>query len=82
MWFVCGDMSGEAAYDLSLTGPVGLVVGNEGKGVSRLVREHCDLVASIPMKGQIASLNASVAMGILTAEIARQRALAARKNTK
>ena len=73
LWFVCADMEGEVMYDLNLTGPIGLVIGNEGEGVSRLVREKCDFVAKIPMKGDIDSLNASVAMGVLSFEIARQR---------
>lgn len=73
MWFVCGDMDGESMYSLDLTGPMGVVIGNEGEGVSRLVRENCDFVASIPMFGDIDSLNASVAMGVLSYEIVRQR---------
>lgn len=73
MWFVCADMDGTLMYDLDLTGPIGLVIGNEGAGVGRLVKEKCDFVASIPMKGDIDSLNASVAMGVLSFEIARQR---------
>ncbi|MDY5022914.1 MAG: 23S rRNA (guanosine(2251)-2'-O)-methyltransferase RlmB [Blautia sp.] len=73
IWFVCADMDGETMYQLNLTGPVGLVVGNEGEGVSRLVKEKCDFVASIPMKGDIDSLNASVAAGVLAFEIVRQR---------
>ena len=73
LWFVCADMEGEVMYDLNLTGPIGLVIGNEGEGVSRLVREKCDFVAKIPMNGDIDSLNASVAMGVLSFEIARQR---------
>lgn len=73
MWFVCGDMDGESMYSLDLTGPIGVVIGNEGEGVSRLVREKCDFVASIPMYGDIDSLNASVAMGILSYEIVRQK---------
>ena len=73
IWFVCADMGGETMYDLDLTGPMGLVIGNEGEGVSRLVKETCDFVASIPMKGDIDSLNASVAAGVLAFEIARQR---------
>lgn len=73
MWFVCADMGGTAYYDLDLKGSIGLVIGNEGEGVSRLVRENCDFVASIPMKGDIDSLNASVAAGILAFEIVRQR---------
>ena len=73
MWFVCADMKGAPMYELKLTGPIGLVIGNEGNGVSRLVRETCDYVASIPMKGDIDSLNASVAAGVLAYEIVRQR---------
>ena len=73
MWFVCADMDGQTMYDLNLTGPIGLVIGNEGAGVSRLVKEKCDFTASIPMKGDIDSLNASVAAGVLAFEIARQR---------
>lgn len=73
LWFVCADMDGDLMYDLNLTGPIGLVIGNEGEGVGRLVKEKCDFVASIPMKGDIDSLNASVAMGVLSFEIARQR---------
>ena len=73
MWFVCGDMGGESMYSLDLTGPMGVVIGNEGDGVSRLVKENCDFVASIPMFGDIDSLNASVAMGVLSYEIVRQR---------
>ena len=73
LWFVCADMGGELMYKLNLKGPIGLVIGNEGKGVSRLVREHCDMTAAIPMKGEIDSLNASVAAVILAYEIVRQR---------
>jgi 23S rRNA (guanosine2251-2'-O)-methyltransferase len=73
IWFVCADMAGETMYKTNLTGPIGLVIGNEGSGVSRLVKEHCDYTASIPMKGDIDSLNASVAMGVLAYEILRQR---------
>ena len=73
IWFVCADMGGEIMYGLDLTGPMGLVIGNEGEGVSRLVREACDFTASIPMKGDIDSLNASVAAGVLAYEIVRQR---------
>ena len=73
LWFVCADMGGESMYRLNLTGPIGLVIGNEGEGVGRLVKEKCDFVASIPMKGQIDSLNASVAAGVLAYEIVRQR---------
>lgn len=73
MWFVCADMDGELMYDLNLTGSIGLVIGNEGSGVSRLIRQNCDYVAAIPMKGDIDSLNASVATGVLAYEIVRQR---------
>lgn len=73
MWFVCAAMDGTRMYDLDLKGPIGLVIGNEGEGVSRLVREKCDFTASIPMKGDIDSLNASVAAGVLAYEIVRQR---------
>lgn len=73
LWFVCADMDGTMMYDLDLKGPIGLVIGNEGEGVGKLVREKCDMVASIPMKGQIDSLNASVAAGVLAYEILRQR---------
>lgn len=76
MWFVCGDMDGEQMYRLNLIGPIGLVIGNEGKGVSRLVKEKCDYTAAIPMRGDIDSLNASVAAGVLAFEIVRQRILA------
>ena len=73
LWFVCADMGGTTMYDLDLKGPIGLVIGNEGEGVGRLVKEKCDMVASIPMKGDIDSLNASVAAGVLAYEIVRQR---------
>ena len=73
LWFVCADMGGESMYRLNLKGPIGLVIGNEGEGVSRLVKEKCDYIASIPMKGDIDSLNASVAAGVLAYEIVRQR---------
>jgi len=73
LWFFCADMGGESMYKLNLKGPIGLVIGNEGEGVSRLVKENCDFIASIPMKGDIDSLNASVATGVLAYEIVRQR---------
>lgn len=73
LWFACADMAGETMYRLNLTGPMGLVIGSEGEGVSRLVKEKCDYIASIPMKGDIDSLNASVAAGVLAFEIVRQR---------
>ena len=73
IWFVCADMGGTQMYDLDLKGAIGLVIGNEGDGVSKLVREKCDFIASIPMQGDIDSLNASVAAGVLAYEIVRQR---------
>ena len=75
LWFVCADMGGTTMYQLNLKGPIGLVIGNEGSGVGRLVKEKCDMIASIPMKGDIDSLNASVAAGVLAFEIVRQRSL-------
>ena len=75
MWFACADMDGEVMYRQNLTGSLGLVIGNEGHGVSRLVKEHCDYIASIPMKGDIDSLNASVAAGVLAFEVVRQRGI-------
>ena len=75
LWFVCADMKGKLMYELELTGPIGLVIGNEGDGVSRLVREKCDMTALIPMHGDIDSLNASVAAGVLAYEIVRQRSV-------
>lgn len=77
LWFVCADMDGEIMYQLNLKGPIGLVIGNEGEGVGRLIKETCDFTASIPMKGDIDSLNASVAAGVLSYEIVRQRLLSA-----
>ena len=73
MWFVCADMDGTTLYELDLKGPIGLVIGSEGEGVSKLVKENCDFTASIPMAGEIDSLNASVAAGVLAYEIVRQR---------
>lgn len=75
LWFVCADMGGTVMYDLDLKGPIGLVIGSEGEGVGRLVKEKCDMAASVPMKGNIDSLNASVAAGVLAYEIVRQRLL-------
>lgn len=73
LWFVCADMDGRTMYELDLKGPIGVVIGSEGDGVGRLVKEKCDFTAAIPMKGDIDSLNASVAAGILAYEIVRQR---------
>ena len=76
LWFVCADMGGESMYSLDLGGPIGLVIGNEGKGVSDLVRKKCDMIASIPQFGEIDSLNASVAAGVLAYEVVRRRVAA------
>lgn len=73
IWFVCADMDGETMYQLNLKGPIGLIIGNEGEGVGKLIKENCDMTAAIPMKGDIDSLNASVAAGVLAYEIVRQR---------
>lgn len=73
LWIYCADMDGEAFYNANLKGAVALVIGSEGKGVGRLVKEKCDVVLSMPMKGRINSLNASVAAGILMYEISKQR---------
>ncbi|MCM1188260.1 MAG: 23S rRNA (guanosine(2251)-2'-O)-methyltransferase RlmB [bacterium] len=73
MWFVCADMDGTVMYELDLKGAIGLVIGSEGEGVGRLVKEKCDMTAAIPMRGNIDSLNASVAAGVLAYEIVRQR---------
>ena len=73
LWFAAADMDGTVMYDANLTGPIGLVIGSEGEGVSRLVKEKCDYTISIPMKGKSDSLNASVAAGVLSYEIVRQR---------
>ena len=82
MWFVCADMEGEVMYHQNLKGSIGLVIGNEGSGVSRLVKEHCDFKSAIPMSGDIDSLNASVAAGVLAFEIVRQRKYADTANMK
>lgn len=73
IWFVCADMDGAPMYELDLKGPIGLVIGSEGEGVGKLVKENCDFNAAIPMAGNIDSLNASVAAGVLAYEIVRQR---------
>ena len=75
LWFVCADMDGDVMYDVNMKGPIGLVIGNEGEGVGRLVKDTCDFTARIPMKGDIDSLNASVAAGVLAYEIVRQRSV-------
>ena len=81
LWFVCADMDGEIMYRQNLTGPIGLVIGNEGEGVGRLVKSKCDLVARIPMQGDIDSLNASVAAGVLAYEVVRQRMQVKKRST-
>lgn len=73
LWFVCADMDGETMYKIDMKGSIGLVIGNEGEGVGRLIKEKCDYVAKIPMYGDVNSLNASVATGILAYEAVRQR---------
>lgn len=73
IWFVCADMDGEVMYRQNLSGPIGLVIGSEGEGVSKLIKQKCDYIASVPMNGHIDSLNASVAAGVLAYEIVRQR---------
>lgn len=73
LWIGAADMDGQPYYGCSLDGAVGIVIGNEGKGISRLVKEKCDFVVSIPMKGRINSLNASNAAAIIMYEIRRQR---------
>ena len=73
IWIICADMGGKPMYELDFKGPVALVIGNEGSGVRQLVREHCDFIASIPVRGEIESLNASVAAGILLYEVVRAR---------
>ncbi len=73
LWFACADMDGTTVYRQDLRGPIGLVIGSEGGGVSRLVKEKCDFTVAIPMHGDIDSLNASVAAGVLAFEIVRQR---------
>lgn len=73
IWFYAADMDGTTWCQQDYSGGVGLVIGSEGKGVGRLVREHCDFCVSLPMLGKVQSLNASVAAGIVMYEIARQR---------
>lgn len=73
MWFACADMEGDIVSKVNLTGSLGLIVGNEGRGVSRLVKEKCDFIVKIPMTGHIDSLNVSVATGIILYEINRQK---------
>ncbi len=73
LWITAADMDGGSMYDIDFKGAIGIVVGSEGSGISRLVREKCDFIASIPMKGEINSLNASVAASVLMYEALRQR---------
>lgn len=75
LWIIGTDMDGEYCYKANLKGPVAVVIGNEGKGIGRLVKENCDTVVRIPVLGQINSLNASVAAGIIMYEIIRQRGI-------
>lgn len=73
LWFACADMKGLDYFDTDMKGAIGIVIGSEGDGVSRLVKENCDFTVAIPMYGKIASLNASVAAGLLLYEVVRQR---------
>lgn len=73
MWIAAVDMDGGPFYKQNLTGPLGLVIGSEGSGISRLVKKNCDFTVSMPMSGNVTSLNASVAGGILLYEVYRQR---------
>ncbi len=75
LWIAASDMDGQSIYKQDLKGPLGLIIGSEGKGISRLVRDNSDLLISVPMKGHIDSLNASVAAGVILYEIYRQRNL-------
>lgn len=73
LWIIGTDMNGEEYYKSNLKGPIALVIGSEENGISRLVKENCDLMINVPMKGTIDSLNASVASGIIMYEVVRQR---------
>lgn len=73
LWIAAVDMDGQTFYQQNLGGPLGLVVGSEGEGISRLVKQKCDFTVSMPMSGNVTSLNASVAGGILLYEVYRQR---------
>ena len=73
LWIAAADMDGGVFYEQDLTGPLALVIGSEGFGVSRIVKQNCDFVVKMPMIGNVSSLNASVAGGILLYEIFRQR---------
>lgn len=73
LWIACADMDGKPMFEENLTGPMGIVVGSEGEGVSKLTKENCDYVISVPMYGKVTSLNASVAASLMTYEVVRQR---------
>ncbi|MEG2985831.1 MAG: 23S rRNA (guanosine(2251)-2'-O)-methyltransferase RlmB, partial [Peptostreptococcaceae bacterium] len=73
LWIAAADMDGQTFYEQNLTGPIGLVIGSEGFGISRLVKKHCDFTVKMPMVGNVTSLNASVAGSILLYEIFKQR---------
>ncbi len=73
LWFACADMKGLDYFDTDMKGSIGIVIGSEGEGVSRLVKQNCDFTVAIPMYGKISSLNASVAAGLLLYEVVRQR---------
>ena len=73
LWIACADMDGRTLYEENLTGPIGIVVGSEGEGVSKLAKENCDYIVSVPMYGKVTSLNASVAASLMVYEVVRQR---------
>lgn len=75
LWIIGTDMDGQNSYGTNLKGAVGIVIGSEGKGMSRLVKENCDIIVKIPMKGEVNSLNASVAAGVIMYEVVRQRGI-------
>ncbi len=79
LWFACADMDGESLFEQDLTGPIGIVIGSEGEGVGRLIKENCDYRIAIPTSGDIDSLNASVAAGVIAFEVVRQRSLKPKK---
>ena len=79
LWFACADMDGESLFERDLTGPIGIVIGSEGEGVGRLIKENCDYRIAIPTSGDIDSLNASVAAGVIAFEVVRQRSLKLKK---
>lgn len=79
LWIVGTDMGAQNYSDAALTGSIGVVIGNEGKGISRLVKEKCDFMISLPMYGEVSSLNAAVAGAVVMYEVVRQRQVKANK---